>query len=226
MRRRALPSMPTPLATPLLGALLLLASPVRAIDIVTNGHFDSDTAGWSESAGDVEAVWDPLDVDGSANSGSAEVTSTDSRLDTELGITQCLELPVEETFDFSGAIYVPSGQAETATVGYSLDWDGGEACDVGRILLEEVGDASVTDTWETMDESFIPPEGARSVVVIGRIAFGAKDQSDGAFTAHFDAIAFDTIALVPEPGATAGSAALCAALAGCAALKRRRPAPA
>ncbi len=215
MRRRSIPPGTLLLPCALAVATLVVTGRAGADDLVTNGHFDQDTVGWGTNSVDVAVEWDVLDVDASPTSGSAEVTSTDSRLNTAVGITQCLTLPVEEDFDFAGSIYVPSAQAETATVGYTLDWYAGTTCSGGRIFLEGVGNTTLTDTWEDFADRFRPPEGSRSVVVLGRIAFASKNQPDGAFTAHFDAISF-----VPEPGATLCFATLFMALAGCVAATR------
>jgi hypothetical protein len=167
-----------------------------AAELVQNGEFDQNTLEWGFNSNLVEFAWDPLDVDNAATSGSVRVTSTETRLNVAVGITQCLVLPPGELFDFSGAVYVPSAQSETATVGYTLDWRAGDCG--SRIELGLVGNAMETDAWELLESTVTPPDGAGSVSIVARITFAAKNDPDGAFTAHFDAVR------LPEPSAWMG----------------------
>ena len=119
--------------------------------------------------------------------------SAETRLRTAVGLSQCVPLPAVDRLEFSGAVYVPSGQSEEAVVGYTLDWQEGGDCN-GRISLGFVPSAEGTDAWEILEETFEPPIGAGSVGILGRITFEAKNDPDGAFQAYFD-----SIRLVPEP---------------------------
>ncbi len=168
------------------------ASPALADNVVPNAEFDVNLQGWNTPAIAVDAVWDPRDVDDSGASGSALVTSAETRLRTAVGLSQCVPLPAVDLLEFSGAVYVPSGQSEEAVVGYVMDWQEGD-CN-GRISLGLVPNAEGTDAWEILEETFEPPIGAGSVNILGFINFAAKNDPDGAFQAHFD-----SIRLVPEP---------------------------
>lgn len=168
------------------------ASPALADNVVPNAEFDENLQGWNTPANAVDAVWDPRDVDDSGASGSALVTSAETMLRTAVGLSQCVPLPAVDLLEFSGAVYVPSGQSEEAVVGYIMDWQEGD-CN-GRISLGFVPSAEGTDAWEILEQTFEPPIGAGSVNILGYIRFEAKNDPDGAFQAYFD-----SIRLVPEP---------------------------
>lgn len=180
--------------------------------LVDNGEFDQDVTGWGINSNLVQPDWDPLDFEGSLESGSALVTSTETRLNTAVGITQCILLPAAAPLDFHGAIFVPSAQSEAATVGYSFDWRTGDCG--ARVSLEIAGNAVGADMWETVEAIAMPPPDANSLVIVARITFATKNDPDGPFQAHFDAIR------LPEPHCAAGVIAAVGAL-GCLAPRRR-----
>ncbi len=185
-------------------AMALAAPVVHAENLVVNGEFNQDLAGWSTESASVEGVWAALDFDGSMDSGSVLVTSVESRTGISVGVTQCVEIPPGQPLEFSGALYVPSGQSEEASVGYIMDWrEGREGTGCGaRVSLIGVNpESGVFDEWVFLEETLEPPEGAESVVIIGRINFAAKNDPNGAFDTYFDAVA------LPEP-ANAGLLAL------------------
>ena len=122
------------LPLPLL-ATLALAPLAQAENLVVNGEFDEDVVGWSTSSISVEGVWASLDFDGSGSSGSVLVTSTLEQLRVSVGVTQCVDFEPGQTLEFSGALYVPSGQSEAASVGYIMDWRAEAACSVVGALV-------------------------------------------------------------------------------------------
>jgi len=167
--------------------------------LVDNGEFDQDVTGWGVNSNLVQPDWDPLDFGGSLESGSALVASTETRLNTAVGITQCIVLPATAPLDFHGAIFVPSAQSEAATVGYSFDWRAGDCG--ARVGLEIAGNAAGTDVWEMIEAIAAPPPDADSLVIVARITFAIKNDPDGPFQAHFDAIR------LPEPHRATGAIA-------------------
>lgn len=169
-------------------------SAARSEDLVVNGGFDENVASWVNSQAFLEVGWGPSDVKGSPLSGSALVTSTDSRTGVTVGMTQCMNLSSTDFHDFTGWIYRPSGQSEEARVGFLLDWRT-DVCGSGiRIRITYLEHASSTDTWELIEGSVEPPVDAFSVLIHAYILFSAKNESGGAYQTYFDNIKF-----VPEP---------------------------
>jgi hypothetical protein len=84
-------------------------------DDLINPTFDSDLSGWTILF-ERPAIWDPLDVDGSASSGSALLTHVGTSGGGALSILgQCVPLSEGVSYDFGAWVIVPAGNPASTT---------------------------------------------------------------------------------------------------------------
>ena len=165
----------------LLGVLLAATSPaVQAQNILVNPDFASDLSGWTLQLNGGSITWTPLDANGSATSGSAEVTPVVAGFGTRL--TQCLSASGEQTYEAGAKALMPSGQtatgAPTLTVEFWLD----SFCTFfieGEVFFADI----VFDAWVPFNTMPLQsPPGTGSV----RYGLDLFNTSTLPFTVHFD----------------------------------------
>lgn len=93
------------------GLILLLAMPGGSAlgdNQLVNFTFDENLDGWTLFAAPDEAAWDPLDVAGSPDSGSALLSQEEAGFLTMIG--QCVPVTGGELHSMGSWIFVPGGQ--------------------------------------------------------------------------------------------------------------------
>jgi hypothetical protein len=94
---------------------LLLALPAASQNLVTNGTFATNIAGWGTFDPNIVATWSPLDADGSTQSGSLLLTNQAPN-GLNSGGYQCLgSVTPGKRLDIGGKIRIPSGGAQGQT---------------------------------------------------------------------------------------------------------------
>lgn len=174
-------------------SMVALSCPSLAhADLLSNPYFDnseqlSDWIVWN-----LPPQWDPLDEDGSANSGSAVIThDTTGNGGVKTFLSQCLEVPSGRAHVYGASVYTPAGQIE--------DFGGGrvqirfyESLDCFGYTLDSdfSPSASSVGAWETVSGSFVVPPGTAGVrfgLAIHKLGGVEEDVS-----VHFDnAFLFD-----------------------------------
>jgi hypothetical protein len=164
------------------------AGGAEAQNLVTNGGFDQDFAGWTPGLGAMDSSvaldWREEDALSSSLSGSLEVTK--SGLGEEAGgAAQCIPVTDGEEFVVGGRIYLPSGQAARVNAGIILSWAEGDDC---TFVIQEPVQRGVfvedeQDRWVAVELRRSRPDQARSALVLlsAFLPGGA-----GSATARFD----------------------------------------
>lgn len=163
--------------------LLAFLFPVgtAAQNLVVNPGFDVDTSGWTGIG-----VWDPLDLVGSASSGSASWNNPNASTSGALYVTQCIEVSgVFEGYYFGSWSFIPSGQVGTGIAGLSVTFYSDPAC---LDYIEGAGGSQTADldAWRHLSIEGWVPTGAGSAKI------GALNQKYGAgdFQVHHDSVHF------------------------------------
>lgn len=100
----------------ILGCLLMLAGPTLwAQGELVNPDFDDDLSGWT-LGGNPLPVWDSMDVDNSADSGSAFIQNTEAGESTDIEVLeQCIEV-VPGIWELFARVFIPDNQDRTGSV--------------------------------------------------------------------------------------------------------------
>jgi hypothetical protein len=167
-------------------------------NLLTNGGFASDIAGWSQGGGATYA-WSALDANGSTTSGSASVTSTFPLGNVSTGLYQCLAVSPGQSYFLSSRARLPAGQASNGYVFTALTFNSEPGCNSASYL--NAGTLSLTgpttadgpfDTWRTVAASTVAPPGSRSAIVTIEIV---KAEAGGSLQAFFDDVVLDVVAV-------------------------------
>ena len=111
------------LATGCLVALLVATPCLAQTDLVTNGNFDEDVARWEPVEDFMSISFDPEDVDGSEESGSARVAFNDVIGFEFTGhIAQCVAVLPGRTYAGSASFLIPTEQNRQGTAGLRIAW--------------------------------------------------------------------------------------------------------
>ena len=147
-----------------------------------NADFDADLSGWFASG---TAAHDPLDVDGSASSGSVLLTGVSA-------LQQCVAVG-PGTARAGVWTFIPSGQSEIGLVDVNLTFFAQAGC-AGQPFNTQLFPPlqPVPDAWALLEREREVPAGATSAIF--RIGL---NNTSGPFVAHFDTA---SLAVVPEPG--------------------------
>jgi hypothetical protein len=193
---------------------LLLAGAARGQNLVVNGDFATDVAGWSTAYhGPVISIaWSPLDAAGSTQSGSVEVTSTDASGGSG-GPTQCVDLPdAAVVLRMDILVPVQSSFPDLYADPY-VRWYDGPGCSGSEISTEfPIGSVSAGQGWTQIGGPLSPPLSAQAVL----IDLGLVKPAGNALpaVAYFDDV------YLPEPAAPALGACALAALLSLRSLRR------
>jgi hypothetical protein len=182
---------------------------------VTNGSFDMDVAGWTPVQTFMSVSFDPEDVDGSADSGSARVTFMSTLgLDTSGHIAQCVGVVPDRTYAGSTSFRIPASQDRPGSAGMRIAWHTSNDCS-GQSPEFGFGNASnFVGPWADLTPVlFTAPIDARSAQVQLQIN---KPVLGGQLV-----ILFDEVMFVPEPSATQAALTALVALVVLARQRRR-----
>jgi len=171
-----------------------------------NPEFDSSVVPWTIGAQEfVTMTRSPLDVDGSATSGSLS-------LESQTGWAyQCVPVTADTDYLLSGYVMPRSaGRSGIVIHGLDLEWFSSPTCaGASGFPLASIFTPAPFDVWTYFEDVFVSPSAARSA----RVRLRNISIAGGFATANFDSI------FLPEPG---GAASLVAGALGIAGLARRR----
>ena len=170
-----------------------------AQNILVNSGFATSLAGWTVESG-VSAGWSPLDIAGSAASGSALVTNSSGVAGFSGGLTQCVAVVSGVTYAFRVRFFVPSGQASTARVQGTLDYFPDPSCGGGTAGGFGNGTGAITSDFPAWNDFVIGtggiPSGAASALVGVRLV---KVAAGGIVQAYFDEPSLAPVATLTIP---------------------------
>jgi hypothetical protein len=180
-------------------AALLATLPAGAQNLIANGDFDSDVAGWTPNVGYMVVSHDSEDVGEPSPSGSALVSNQASQ-NAGNGVGQCVLIDAGAFYDAEVWARIPPGQATTGQVELGLFWFSSQSCDFADFIGPDYSSqiTAPSGSWAAMDVVAIEaPIGAESV------QFDLRALKDGpeTFEAKFD------VAFLPEPRAPLGASA-------------------
>lgn len=179
-----------------LATLIALAVAVAAAanpNIVSNGKFDSDTAGWSTDGGTI--AWDADDANGDPASGSLRLMNDlPYPYDNTAYAVQCVDIAAPGTnFELRGQIRVPAGQdrllaAFLWAIAYPEPACGGVSLAQSWITVD-----TNIPAWTTFSDTGEMQPGSRSVKVILAVtkrAPGPGETATDPVIAYFDSVFF------------------------------------
>jgi len=140
----------------------LLVAPLTAQNLLDNATFDDDLSGWGLDNGIDVPIWSPEDAEGSAASGSAELSNTHSAPQNEGGPYQCVPVTGGQSYLLSGKGFMPSGQAGSVQGWLVANWYSSTDCSTGPLSSSFGNHTTVEDTWQLVSNTFDAPASAAS----------------------------------------------------------------
>lgn len=178
----------------LAGAILLLSglSTAKAQNLLENGEFDFDTAGWEDPGPSGDLTWETIDHDSCGDaSGSALLSNSAANTQVTLGAKACATGIVPgQLYSAEGFLRFPTGQSAPGAARLYLQWFESEVgCSGPTVPPLEQSDNLFTDTpgvWVMLDlHDTIAPAGAHSAEV--SVALQKNVQND-TLQVRFDGI--------------------------------------
>jgi hypothetical protein len=169
---------------PLVVAALLAAlfgAPAAAQNLVQNGRFHSDLAGWANLASST-MVHSHVDSRGYPGSGSLEFTNQVAQASTATTAHQCIAVG-PGTHEIRVRAAIPAGQARSGFVGFEYFPFAGPSCGGSFLEYGSGPTAGTAGSWLTLQKAVTLPPGTASVRL--RLNVG-KTQAGGELRAHFD----------------------------------------
>ncbi len=189
-------------------AFALTVTPAFAAELLTNGGFTTDLSGWMAfTDADRISAWSPMDANGSASSGSAELSNTST--DGGIIVTpmfQCAQVQAGEVYRGSAKLRVKSGQARTGRANWALAWFPNADCFGNSLEYDTVGEVTSPGSWVQVQGDYTAPPGAAGAKVIPGVI---KNEAGGTFTAYFD-----EASILPADEAPPGGSEECQPLPG------------
>jgi hypothetical protein len=163
-------------------------APACAQDIVANGGFAADLAGWdTQGSSNIVAQWVAVDAGGSPNSGAAQVANSHPTASQGVTLKQCHPAVPGHTYRLGGKVRVPSGAGQSLanTAVLSLRFADDPACSVFSLGSVTFPPSPASfDTWITRGPfDRVAPASAQSVQVRLLVS---KGPAGGSFTGQFD----------------------------------------
>jgi hypothetical protein len=190
--------------------IVSIAQAATAQNLVANGDFATDLAGWDDV--DVE-TWQAADVAADPLSGSVLVPNA-STGNTGAYVRQCIAVTAGETYTF-GASHYGTGIEAAGKSRVDLRFWSSPTCTSGDLTLHRIESADA-DAWRALEGVGTAPVNA----VAASVSLVAFKTSGPLYAPWF--VAFDEAFLVvPEPGALAGGAGALVALVALAGMARR-----
>jgi hypothetical protein len=180
-------------------ALLLLAAPAAAQNLLSNPDFDHDVSGWTFAS---SPVFDPaLDVNGNPGSGSALIDSFPGTA------CQCVVRTVAagETYEFGGSALLAASQDQVAAAVFFVKVFGDQVCHFPQVaLFRSAVQGASPNQWVELRGQFALPAGfsGGSVLFCGFVGDGENTQQQG----HLDHLFLDLARL---GACVPGDASLC-----------------
>lgn len=192
----------------LMPILYSLGSAALGQNLLTNGKFDTDLAGW-EVANDgihVLTVWQAADAAGQSDSGSAAIANLELFGEAPVvGLAQCVSVTAGLGYDVRASLRLPSGQAAFGQAEVRLFWYSSFGC--SGFLQEDFALRQGSGGWAFREATFVAPEGARSV----RVNLGVfKEDPKVELEAHVDDLFFGRQGTTDPPDpCESGATTLC-----------------
>ncbi len=170
-------------------ALALTVTPAFAAELLTNGGFTNDLSGWRAFTDATRvSAWSPIDADGSASSGSAELSNSSTHGGTLVTpMFQCVQVQAGEVYRVSTKVRVKSGQARTGKANWAVVWFPNADCFGNTLEYDVVGEVTSPGSWVQVQNDYTAPSGAVGAKVIAGLI---KNQAGDRFTAYFDDASF------------------------------------
>ena len=133
-------------------------------NLLMNGQFRANVAGWMPGGNTNAIVWNSMDAQGSSGSGSARVVNMSPNANPNVnGATQCLRLSGAKTYTLSAQFFIPSGQqgqpgASLQAVAYPVN----NCLGTGTVNNSPTS-TSPFNTWTLMTYTFSVPATTNSV---------------------------------------------------------------
>ena len=183
-----------------LAVILLGPGSAAAQNILVNPDFATSLAGWTVESG-ASADWSPLDIAGSATSGSALVTNASGVAGFSGGLTQCVAVAPGVTYSFRVRFRVPSGLSGTAQIEGDLDYFSDASCGGSRVGGFGNGTGAITSGFDAWGADFavgtvVIPSGVASALVDIRLV---KIGAGGVVQAYFDEPSLARVATMTIP---------------------------
>ncbi|HSB62689.1 MAG TPA: hypothetical protein VLJ18_00930 [Thermoanaerobaculia bacterium] len=170
-----------------------------AQNVLVNPGFATSLAGWTVESG-VSAGWSPLDIAGSAASGSALVTNSSDVAGFSGGLTQCVSVVRGVPIAFRLRYRIPSGLANAAKVQGAVDYFSGSSCEGDAAGGFGNGTAAITSGFDAWGDfpvgTGVVPPGVASALVGVRLV---KVAAGGIVQAYFDEPSLASVATVTIP---------------------------
>lgn len=198
------------------GLVLLLAVPAAAQNLLVNGEFDANLAGWSNlDPVEIGMAWSPQDPGDPTPSGSIEVVSTVSN-GGATGPSQCVDVDAGVPLWMSVTILVPTQSFEYLYADPFVRYFDTVGCGGGIELGNEfpIGQVSMGEGWKRIEGPLAPPAATRSVLAVLGVVKPVSVALPA--TVYFDAV------FLPEPGSGALAAGAFVVLGLLAARSRAR----
>ena len=168
--------------------LVLVSAPCGA-QIMENGTFHTDVAGWG-SFWDGVRVWDEMDADDSVSSGSCLVTNQSSSPGNATGPQQCSDgITGGNEYLVQSSIFFPSGQTEPGLARLLIRWYSDASC-TQQITNTHSPSVTTTDQWIMVHKLVEAP--ASAVAIALRLDV-LKAESTGELSAHFDNVSVSEV---------------------------------
>ena len=170
--------------------VVFLAVPVQAQNLLSNGRFDTNTAGWQPLGGAQfgQVAHHPSDANGSGASGSLEATNVIVNVvGSMFSVQQCVNVVAGTSYTFRAKAFIPSGQVQSGSADLALTRRPGANCTGVPLATTIVATASQLGVWTALAGSVTLPADTASVLV----SLGSrKTQTDGSFRVRFDDVFF------------------------------------
>lgn len=171
------------LGLPAILCLLLLASPLGAVNLLTNPSFAGNLNGW---AADPSTVFDgTVDATGTPGSGSARNTYNAAGASTLLAISQCIAAG-PGTYTLGGKVFIPGGQAVGGSGLITVSFFSGPDCLTGFLSFSSLT-TSTTGSFVTLSGPVTAPAGTAHIWVTGQNSAAAA----GTHVVYWDDFVFD-----------------------------------
>ena len=175
----------------MLMVIALSSAPLHAQNLVLNGEFDESLIGWENSGGGpMTSEWIPVDANGSASSGSVEITNLSATADVAVALIQCVPVNSGQKYIIAAKARIPSGPGQSLTNKATLNprYYSGPDCTIPNGGGVSYGPSPQSfDVWVAQHATTRARAGARSAEVR---MFVSKIQAGGTSTAQFDDVSF------------------------------------
>jgi hypothetical protein len=167
----------------IVGATVAISQDAADPNLLVNGKFNSDIAGWSTlfSTGNGTASWSSLDAHGSASSGSALVRSLQGGAGYQL--LQCVNVLPNRAYEYGLTSYIARGQDSAGRVILGVyEYDVADCNKVGYNYYATSNLNPTLDAWVPYTSNFTTSDTAKSLYFVVAAGFHHTPP----FTINFD----------------------------------------